>query len=72
MRKVKVFGYQHDEKTQKHNRVYARSGLFHGVGVTFQEFEYGVGNYSTAIVEFPDGTIDTPPIEMIEFEDKLN
>lgn len=36
-----------------------REGKFHGWGSGYEEFESGPGNYTVAIVEFPDGKVDT-------------
>ena len=66
MRKVMVSGYvkQADGKwmfTEK------GEALFHQFGVGYEEFEAGTGNYSTAIVEWPDGKVDNVPVEHIRF-----
>lgn len=45
------------------------SGKFHQWGVNYEEFESGPGNFSTAIVEMPDGTIKNWPAELIRFDD---
>ena len=37
-------------------------------GSIYEEFENGVGNQSVAIVQFPDGTIDTVVPHLIRFE----
>lgn len=47
----------------------AGTGVFHAWGVAYEEFEDGPGNYSTAIVEMPDGTVRNWPAEMIRFND---
>lgn len=48
-----------------------RSGeaIFRGFGNDFEESEGGVGNYSTAIVEWPDGSLDNVPVERARFLD---
>jgi hypothetical protein len=46
------------------------SGIFRVWGVNYEELENGVGIYSTAIVEMPDGTVKNWPADMISFEDK--
>lgn len=43
------------------------TGIFHGFGNNFEEFETGPGNFSTAIVEMPDGSIRNTPVEMVKF-----
>jgi len=41
--------------------------LFHQWGMNYEEFETGPGNYSTAIIELPDGQIKNVPAENIRF-----
>lgn len=35
------------------------AGLFHQWATSYEEFENGAGNYTVALVETPDGTIET-------------
>lgn len=44
-------------------------GYFHSWGSDYDEFENGVGNYSVAIVELPDGSVVTPMVRDIQFLD---
>lgn len=47
-------------------------GYFHQWGCDYEEFaDVGVGNYSIAIVELPNGKIVTPVAKDIEFIDKM-
>jgi len=46
-----------------------REGRFHGWGSGYEEFESGPGNYTVAIVEFPDGKVDTVMPYLIRFLD---
>ena len=46
-----------------------REGKFHGWGSGYEEFESGPGNYTVAIVEFPDGKIETVMPYFIRFLD---
>lgn len=57
------------EKTSKGNwvRIKNGEGIFHQFGVAYEEYEAGAGNYSTAIIESPDGTVLNIPVEDIEF-----
>jgi hypothetical protein len=41
--------------------------IFHQFGCDYEEFESGPGNFSTAIIELPDGTVKNIPIEWIKF-----
>jgi hypothetical protein len=43
--------------------------LFHQFGVCYEEFESGPGNYTTAIVEWPDGTVESVMADRIRFID---
>ena len=43
---------------------------FHGFGSCYEEFEGGPGNYTVAIIEWPDGKVDTVPADMIQFLDR--
>lgn len=69
MRKVIIYKNERTKEPGKfhYQRVPAGEGVFHQWGVDYEEFDQGPGNFSTAIVEMPDGTIETPPATMIEF-----
>jgi len=41
--------------------------LFHQFGVGYDEFEAGPGNYTTAIVEWPDGRIESVVTDRVRF-----
>lgn len=45
--------------------------IFHQFGCDFEEFESGTGNFTTAIIEWPDGTIGNVPVAHVRFLDKL-
>ena len=47
------------------------SAIFKVWGTNFCEFESGVGNYSVAIFEKADGTVDFESVNYIRFTDKL-
>lgn len=40
---------------------------FHQFGVGYEEFENGPGNFTTAIVEWPDGRVESVPVEHVRF-----
>lgn len=44
---------------------------FHQFGMDYEEFENGPGNYSTAIVEWPDGTVEMVRADRIKFLKEL-
>lgn len=46
--------------------------LFHQFGMNYEEFETGPGNFTTAIVEWPDGTVSNVPVEHVRFIDGPN
>ena len=41
--------------------------LFHQFGVGYEEFESGPGNFTTAIVEWSDGRVESVPAEHVRF-----
>ena len=67
MRKVKVFKIHWSTGTQSMEKELVGIGEFHQFGADYEEFETGPGNYTTAIVEMPDGTIHNVPAEQIQF-----
>ena len=64
---VKIFKWQKVEGTSHFEKVEAGIGDFCEWGCSYEEFETGPGNYSTAIVKMPDGTVETPAADMIQF-----
>ena len=51
-RKTKVEG------TGSYQKDFPNIGTFHHWGVGYEEFEQGIGNYTVAIIENLDGTIE--------------
>lgn len=70
MRKVMVYRY---EKVAggKVEKVEGGIGFFHAFGSDYEEFEAGPANFSTAIVEMPDGSVINPSVNLIKFIDPL-
>lgn len=67
MREIKVYRWEQNPPV----KVFDSYGLFHQIGCNFDEYETGPANYSTAVVEMPDGTMRNTDIEMIEFVEPL-
>lgn len=67
-RKVVVYEYQ-KSKAQSHlyDKVAVGNGIFHQFGISYEEFESGAGQFTTAIVEMPDGSVKNIPVELIVF-----
>ncbi|HEN8710601.1 TPA: hypothetical protein U8203_000244 [Pseudomonas putida] len=59
MRPVMTMRALHDDRGRRTGIEDAAEGKFHGWGVEYEEFESGPGNYSVAIVEMADGTVQT-------------
>ena len=59
MRPVMTMKALHDDRGRRTGLEDAAEGTFHGWGVEYEEFESGPGNFSVAIVEMADGTIQT-------------
>ena len=69
MRKVVVYEYRRAKGASVFEKFHIGHGYFHEFGVDYEEFETGAGNYSTAIVEMPDGSVKNVPVELIVFND---
>lgn len=67
LRKVVVYEYRKAKGTAHYDKVCIGNGVFHQFGMDFEEFETGAGNYSTAIIEMPDGKVKNVPVEMMAF-----
>ena len=66
-RKITVYKWERKEGKSHVERVFVSNGIFHQWGCDYDEFESGPGNYSTAIVEMPDGKVKNVRVELIEF-----
>lgn len=73
MRRVRTFKWveriKEDGGFEKkyHEKVFDRDGWFHTFGVSYDDTGNGVGNYSTAIIEFDDGTVEDFSVNDIQF-----
>lgn len=71
MRKVQLFKNELQGKTPTFGGVWKvvddGIALFHQFGVSYEESDTGFGNYTTAIVELPDGSIRSTSISLIRF-----
>ena len=64
---VKYYGHERKEGQSHFDRVLKGTAIFHQFGVDYEEFDSGPGNFSTAIIELPDGTVKNIYVELIEF-----
>jgi len=64
---VMVSRYEWDNDTKKNKLVEKGEAMFHCFGVDYEQVENGTGNFSTAIVEWADGTISNVPVEHVRF-----
>lgn len=67
MRKVKVFKHEKKSGDTFMSKVEDGEAVFHQWGMDYEEFDNGAGNFSTAIIERKDGTIENVFAEMIKF-----
>ncbi len=70
MREVLIFKYEKADGKPHFDKVADGVGRFHEWGSNYEEFENGAGNFSTAIIERPDGTVENVPVELIKFTDR--
>lgn len=69
MRPVMTMKALHDDRGRRTGVEDAAEGKFQGWGVEYEEFESGPGNYTVAIVEMPDGSVQTLMPFLIRFLD---
>ncbi len=67
-RKVLVYKYERVQGQTNLEKVCIGGGIFHQFGLDYEELEDGVGNYTTAMVEMSDGTIEGVPVDLVEFK----
>lgn len=68
-RPVKVFGYKREKDHGPYSKVPMDEGLFVQYGLGILEGESSLASYTTAIVEMPDGTVQSINLDMIQFTD---
>jgi hypothetical protein len=66
-REVKVYEWKRADGPSQFEKKYIGTGSFHQWGADYEEFDSGPGNFSTAIVEMPDGSVKNVPVELIIF-----
>lgn len=73
MRKVMVSEYTYRLPPGGHYQVRSVQekgvALFHAIGTEYEELDRGIGLYPCAVVEWPDGTIESVPLKLIRFID---
>lgn len=67
LRKVIVFKWVRNPALVGLEKEVVGEAVFHEWGCDFEEFESGVVNFSTAIVEFPDGTVKNVSVNLVKF-----
>ena len=67
-RKVVVYEWEREGVNLYSKKVRIGEGIFHQFGVDYEEFETGPGNFTTAIVEMPDGEIKNIPVGLVVFK----
>ena len=67
MRKVFVYKLIKDDRTKIYPKFEDGTAVFHAFGCDYEEFDSGQGNYSTAIIERADGSVENVPAHMIKF-----
>lgn len=64
-----VFEYTMQVGTIACGKTEVGEAKFHQWGMDYEEFETGPGNFSVAIIEFQDGSVQTVSPELIKFID---
>ena len=68
--RVEVSKYSLNEAKRHYDLVPDGEATFCDWGVSFEEFESGPGNYSTAIIVRDNGKVENLSVEMIKFIDE--
>lgn len=68
LRKVDIYEWKIPKGKTAREKVKTGEGLFHQFGLDYEEFDNGAGNFSTAIIEMPNGEIKNVPVENIIFK----
>lgn len=66
-RKVIVYKFKRVADANYREKTVVGPGIFHQFGVDYEELQGGVGNFTTAIVEMPDGSILNIPVGLVVF-----
>ena len=66
MRRCKGIKYIHSPETKKYEPT-EFTGIFHGWGVDYVEFESGPGQFTCAIMELDNGKVELIPDENLTF-----
>ena len=67
MRTVIVSEMRNTPGTSEWKMVEKGEALFHSFGADYEEFENGPGNFSAAIVEWPNGQVEMVRADRIRF-----
>lgn len=72
MRKCIVFKWEKKEGDSFLSRVPDYEAMFHQFGCNYEEHgEFGPGNFTAAVVEKADGTIEMPCADMVQFTETV-
>ena len=66
LRRIIVYKYVKNEDG-KYEKVEDGEANFHAFGCSYEGLIDGVGNFSTAIIERKNGTVENVSVEMIKF-----
>lgn len=72
---VSVYDWHKSAMNNPHGTYMKRfigEGIFIQYGANFEEFDTSIGQYTSAIVEMPDGTMQNVSVDLITFKEKDN
>ena len=67
MKHIEYAEWKKVEGKSHYKKEYIGKALFHQFGTDYEEFETGPGNFSTAIIELPDGSVKNIEVSLIKF-----
>lgn len=69
MKTVMIYKWERLGDDTFHSKVEQGEAKFHEWGVDYEEFEEGPGNFSAAIIELNDGSVELVHASLIKFID---
>ena len=65
---IKWFDYRPQDDVNQEKKGYMGQAIFRGFGIDYEELGQGVGMYSVALIELPDGSLRSVPVSDILFK----
>lgn len=68
MRKAILFECLWSKELGRYEHGNPQPVIFHTFGFAYEEFQDGPGNYTIAVIEYPDGRVEAVEVSRIQFD----